>query len=98
MALLVAQLSRKGDFSKIIDFLRKTWVLEGPEGPEAPPRGLPRVSGSAPRDPWEHQREHLITKRTPKVVSWDQHVPFGGLKWVPKDQNGSFKRPKMGFG
>ena len=45
----------------------------------------------------ERQREHLITKRTPKVVSWDQHVPFGGLKWVPKDQNGSLKRPKMDF-
>ena len=31
------------------------------------------------------------------MVSWDQHVPFGGLKWVPQDQNGSLKRPKMGF-
>ena len=64
--------------------LRKTMVFEGPGGPEGPPRGLPRVSGSAPRDPWEHQREHLITKRSPKGVSWDQHVPFGGLQWVPK--------------
>ena len=71
--------------------------MKVPEGAEGPPRGLLRVSGSAPRDPWEHQREHLITKRTPKVVSWDQHVPFGGLKWVPQDQNGSLKRPKMGF-
>ena len=24
-------------------------------------------------------------------------MPFGGLKCVPKDQNGSPKRPKMGF-
>ena len=31
------------------------------------------------------------------MVSWDQHVPFGGLKWVPQDQNGSLKRPKTGF-
>ena len=31
------------------------------------------------------------------MVSWDQHVPFGGLKWIPQDQNGSLKRPKMGF-
>ena len=71
--------------------------MKVPEGAEGPPRGLPRVSGSAPRDPWEHQREHLITKRTPKVVSWDQHVSFGGLKWVLQDQNGSLQRPKMGF-
>ena len=33
----------------------------------------------------------------PQVVSWDQHVPFGGLKWVPQDQNGSLKRPKTGL-
>ena len=31
------------------------------------------------------------------MVSWDQHVPFGGLKWVPQDQNGSLKRPKTGL-
>ena len=77
--------------------LRKTWVFEDHEGPEGPSRKLPRVSGSAPREPWEFQREYRTAKRSPKGVSWDQHVPFGELKWVPEDQIGTFERPKMGL-
>ena len=84
-------------YRKSLFCLKKTQVFEDPGGAEGPPRGLLRVSRSAPRDPWEHQREHLITKRTPKVVSWDQHVPFGELECVPEDQNVTFERPKMGL-